>query len=83
MKKKGKIDWYWMGKPPRVRKAVEEYLHDMFTKPRIEGWRVTMADVADKYGCNKCTVSVNVVKLQENGLLYEYENYLREKMENG
>jgi len=54
-----KWKWYWMGKSPKAREAVIEYMRSLNTNHPM-----TQREIAERYGLNVQTIQSHVMALQ-------------------
>lgn len=60
---KSDYEWFWVGKPNRSKKAVEEWLHTLDLK------YITKSEIAKKYNVSLTTITNNLEKLEKQGLI--------------
>ena len=68
---KTKLELFWMGKSPRTKAAVMEYLLQ-FTKDVPRYQLMTQKSMARKHGISEATVTRTMMKMRKQGLVEEF-----------
>lgn len=62
-----KLRWFWMGKSPRLRKAVEHYINSILN----EDWEPQFS-IAEIFGTTRTSIQTMLKKIKADAFIYNY-----------